>query len=102
MQVRLLGPVDVTVDGQARAINGLRRTALAAALALRAGEVVSADLLTEIIWESRPPPGPARRCRAMSRSCAGSLAGLRSSAVSRPDMSWICPATAPTWAWRSA
>ena len=48
MQVRLLGPVDVTVDGQARAINGLRRTALVAALALRAGEVVSADLLTEL------------------------------------------------------
>ena len=42
MQVRLLGPVDVTVDGQARAISGLRRTALVAALALRAGEVVSA------------------------------------------------------------
>ena len=57
MQVRLLGPVDVTVDGQARAINGLRRTALVAALALRAGEVVSADLLTELIWDSRPPPG---------------------------------------------
>jgi DNA-binding SARP family transcriptional activator len=57
MQVRLLGPVDVTVDGQARAISGLRRTALVAALALRAGEVVSADLLTEIIWDSRPPPG---------------------------------------------
>ena len=57
MQVRLLGPVDVTVDGQARAISGLRRTALVAALALRAGDVVSADLLTEIIWESRPPPG---------------------------------------------
>jgi DNA-binding SARP family transcriptional activator/tetratricopeptide (TPR) repeat protein len=57
MQVRLLGPVDVTIDGQARAINGLRRTALVAALALRAGEVVSADLLTELIWDSRPPPG---------------------------------------------
>ena len=57
MQVRLLGPVDVTVDGQARAISGLRRTALAAALALRAGDVVSADLLTELIWDSRPPPG---------------------------------------------
>ena len=57
MQVRLLGPVDVTIDGQARAVNGLRRTALVAALALRAGEVVSADLLTELIWDSRPPPG---------------------------------------------
>ncbi|HEV3292288.1 MAG TPA: BTAD domain-containing putative transcriptional regulator, partial [Streptosporangiaceae bacterium] len=57
MQVRLLGPVDVTVGGQARAISGLRRTALVAALALRAGEVVSADLLTELIWDSRPPPG---------------------------------------------
>jgi DNA-binding SARP family transcriptional activator len=57
MQVRLLGPGDVTVDGQARVINGLHRTALVAALALRAGDVVSADLLTELIWDSRPPPG---------------------------------------------
>ena len=30
MQVRLLGPIDITVDGQARAITGLRRKALVA------------------------------------------------------------------------
>jgi DNA-binding SARP family transcriptional activator/tetratricopeptide (TPR) repeat protein len=60
MQIRLLGPVDVTADGQARAINGLRRKALVAALALHAGDVIRADRLTELIWNSRPPPGAAR------------------------------------------
>jgi DNA-binding SARP family transcriptional activator/tetratricopeptide (TPR) repeat protein len=60
MQVRLLGPVDVTVDGHARAINGLRRKALVAALALHAGDVVSVDRLTDLIWDSRPPPGAGR------------------------------------------
>jgi DNA-binding SARP family transcriptional activator/tetratricopeptide (TPR) repeat protein len=60
MQVRLLGPVDVTVDGQARAINGLRRKALVAALALHSGDVVSADRLIELIWDARPPPRAGR------------------------------------------
>lgn len=57
MQVRLLGPVDVTVDGQVRALTGVRRKALVAALALNAGEVVSAERLTELVWDCRPPPG---------------------------------------------
>ena len=60
MQVRLLGPVDVTVDGHARALTGLRRKALVAALALHAGELVSTDRLTELVWDCRPPPGAAQ------------------------------------------
>jgi hypothetical protein len=38
MQVRLLGPVDVLVDGAARPVRGLRRIALLAMLALHPGE----------------------------------------------------------------
>ena len=55
MQVRLLGPVDVVVDGEPRSVPGLRRAAVLAALALRHGEVVSVDALVEIVWGSSAP-----------------------------------------------
>jgi len=55
MQVRLLGPVDVVVDGESRSVPGLRRAAVLAALALRHGEVVSVDGLVEIVWGSAAP-----------------------------------------------
>jgi hypothetical protein len=35
MQVRLLGPVDVVVDGEPRPVRGLRRKAILAVLALK-------------------------------------------------------------------
>ena len=55
MQVRLLGPVDVTVEGVARPVPGLRRKGVLAVLALHAGSIVSVDRLVHAIWEERPP-----------------------------------------------
>jgi DNA-binding SARP family transcriptional activator/Tfp pilus assembly protein PilF len=55
MQVRLLGPVDVVIDGQPRLIGGRRRTGLLAVLALAAGEVVSAEWLSEAVWGGSSP-----------------------------------------------
>jgi len=53
--VCLLGPVDVVVDGRRRAVSGLRRRALLAALALKPGVVVSNDRLIDVVWSGRPP-----------------------------------------------
>ena len=50
MQVRLLGPVDVVVDGEPRPVRGLRRKAILAVLALNHGMVVSSDRLTNLVW----------------------------------------------------
>lgn len=50
MQVRLLGPVDVEIDGAPRDVPGLRRKAVLAALALNHGEVLSTDRLLDIVW----------------------------------------------------
>jgi len=60
MQIRLLGPVDVAVDGQVLAVSGLRRKALVAALALQAGAMVSSDWLIDVIWGDRPPAGASQ------------------------------------------
>src|SRR5688500_9126661 len=50
MQVRLLGPVDVDVDGNLRPVRGTRRRALLAVLALHHGEVVGTAGLVEAVW----------------------------------------------------
>jgi DNA-binding SARP family transcriptional activator/tetratricopeptide (TPR) repeat protein len=55
VQVRLLGPIDVTVRGAARPIPGRRRRTLLAALALTPGDVVSTDRLIDVIWGADPP-----------------------------------------------
>jgi DNA-binding SARP family transcriptional activator/tetratricopeptide (TPR) repeat protein len=55
VQVRLLGSVDVIVDGQSRPVSGARRKALLAVLALHAGEIVGTDRLIEIVWADGAP-----------------------------------------------
>jgi DNA-binding SARP family transcriptional activator len=58
MQVRLLGPVDVMVDGDPRPVRGLRRKAVLAVLALHGCEIVSTGRLADAVWA-----GPRRRPR---------------------------------------
>jgi DNA-binding SARP family transcriptional activator/tetratricopeptide (TPR) repeat protein len=55
VQVRLLGPVDVALDGGSRPVNGLRRKAVLATLALHDGQVVSTDRLVDVVWGERAP-----------------------------------------------
>ncbi|WP_433220597.1 BTAD domain-containing putative transcriptional regulator [Dactylosporangium sp. CS-047395] len=51
MQVRLLGPVDVAIDGAAPALPGLRRKAVLAVLGLHRGAVVGVDRIVGLAWE---------------------------------------------------
>jgi DNA-binding SARP family transcriptional activator/tetratricopeptide (TPR) repeat protein len=55
MQVRLLGPVDVIVDGEPRPVHGLRRKAVLATLALQHGDLVSIDQLMDVVWGGTAP-----------------------------------------------
>jgi DNA-binding SARP family transcriptional activator len=54
-RVRLLGPVDLSVDGGARDVPGLRRKAVLATLALHGGELVSTDRVIAAVWGEHPP-----------------------------------------------
>jgi len=54
VDVRLLGPLDVSVDGRS-ARPGPKPGALLAALALEVRRVVSMDLLVEALWPGTPP-----------------------------------------------
>ena len=58
MEIRVLGSLEVVDDlGRPVAVRGARLTCLLVALALRCGEVVSDDRLSEILWGDEPPDG---------------------------------------------
>src|SRR5947209_15027482 len=54
VEVRLLGPVEMAVDGKAVDLSAKER-ALVVALALEAGRVVSVDRLIEALWDGAEP-----------------------------------------------
>jgi DNA-binding SARP family transcriptional activator len=54
-QLRLLGPIEIVVDGRPRPVAGLRRRAVLAALGLRSGETVAVDRLINVVWADEPP-----------------------------------------------
>jgi DNA-binding SARP family transcriptional activator len=81
MPVRLLGPVDVTVDGSARDISGARRKAVLAALALSCGEVLSTDQLLSIVWG--PDSGTRRNTLQSHVSYLRRVLGSRDAILAR-------------------
>lgn len=59
MQVRLLGPLEVRVDGETVAVGGPRPRALLALLALSPGTPVAPSTLIDQLWDDAPPPTAA-------------------------------------------
>jgi peptide/nickel transport system substrate-binding protein len=53
--VRLLGPLEVTLDGRAVELGATKQRAVLAILALRSNAVVSVDELVEGLWGDEPP-----------------------------------------------
>jgi DNA-binding SARP family transcriptional activator len=60
MDVRLLGPVEASVDGRAVAVGAGKPRALLAMLALHAGSTVSSDRLIDGLWGDPPPATAAK------------------------------------------
>jgi DNA-binding SARP family transcriptional activator len=55
VEIRVLGPLEVALDGGIVALPGRKVRVLLAALIVHAGEVLSTDRLYEILWGAQPP-----------------------------------------------
>jgi predicted ATPase/DNA-binding SARP family transcriptional activator len=77
MEIRVLGPVDVVVDGQVRSVSGAGERELLALLALSAGRVVAVPTLVDDLWGEALPanPGNALQVRVSKLRRALAAAG---------------------------
>src|SRR5215211_3370328 len=55
MDLRILGPLDISVDGRSVPLQGRRARVILAVLALDANRVVSVDRLVDAVWDECPP-----------------------------------------------
>jgi DNA-binding SARP family transcriptional activator len=69
MEIRILGPVEVLVDGRRLRLGGQRARVLLAVLALEANRVVPVDRLIEALWDDDPPV----TARAQVQICVSAL-----------------------------
>ncbi|WP_281251388.1 AfsR/SARP family transcriptional regulator [Lentzea waywayandensis] len=83
MRIRLLGPIDVVVDGTPRPVRGLRRKAVLAVLALHHGHVVSVPRLVDSVWRDNERP-PAANTVQSHVSHLRQVLGSRTAILSRP------------------
>ena len=60
MEIRLLGPLELRLDGGDVALGGAKLRSVLAMLALQANRPVSADALTEGLWGEQPPASAAK------------------------------------------
>jgi DNA-binding SARP family transcriptional activator len=57
--LRVLGPLEIVVDGVTREVRGARRLSLLLRLLVDAGRVVPSEQLIEDLWDGSPPAGAA-------------------------------------------
>ncbi|WP_214327421.1 AfsR/SARP family transcriptional regulator [Nonomuraea sediminis] len=81
MEFRVLGPVEVHVDGRAVPVPGPRRRALLAALLLSPNRLVTVDRLVDAIWGEEPPASAAPNLRQHVTALRRAL-GSQSSRIS--------------------
>jgi predicted ATPase/DNA-binding SARP family transcriptional activator len=55
VDIRLLGPLEVVVDGHVRPVNGAVRRSLLVFLAMHAGKVLDTQRLVEMVWQQAAP-----------------------------------------------
>ncbi len=55
VEFRVLGPLEVVVDGRVVEIGSRKQRMLLAVLAAEPGRAVAADALVELLWAGRPP-----------------------------------------------
>jgi DNA-binding SARP family transcriptional activator len=82
----ILGPLEVRVDGVVVPLGGAKPRAMLAALLLHPGEVVSAGRLTDGLWGDQPPPSAAANIKTYASQLRKALDGSpdRDRLVTRP------------------
>jgi WD40 repeat protein/DNA-binding SARP family transcriptional activator len=60
MEIRVLGPLEVSIHDQPVALGGAKQRAVLAMLGLEANRAVAADRLIEGLWGEQPPPSAAK------------------------------------------
>ena len=75
LEIGLLGPVGLRIDGHDVSLGGPRQRALLALLALQPGRVVSADALIEELWAGEPTDGADTTLRSYVSRLRRSLEG---------------------------
>jgi DNA-binding SARP family transcriptional activator/outer membrane protein assembly factor BamB len=86
MQVRILGPLEVSDDGRVVELGAGRQRALLALLAVHAREIVATDRLIEELWGGSPPPTAAKALQNLVSQLRRSL-GADSIATRPPGYS---------------
>jgi DNA-binding SARP family transcriptional activator/EAL domain-containing protein (putative c-di-GMP-specific phosphodiesterase class I)/FixJ family two-component response regulator len=76
IEVRLLGPIELVVAGQAVRIGSVKQRAVLAVLALQAGKVVSSDTLCELVWAQDQPASPSANMLSLVSRLRGALASV--------------------------
>lgn len=66
MEIRILGPLEVTDGTSVIELGGFRQRALLARLAVAANRVVAVDSLIDGLWGSQPPPGARQALQAQA------------------------------------
>jgi DNA-binding SARP family transcriptional activator len=59
VEIRVLGPLEVVIDGRPVELPSAKARLVLGALVVRANEVVSTDRLFEVLWGARPPESAA-------------------------------------------
>ena len=80
IEIRVLGPVEASIDGRPIDVGGPRQRALLGLLALQPGRIVGVDWLIEELWRGAPPDGAEATLRSYVsrlRHALGHGAGIR-------------------------
>ena len=75
IEVRLLGPFEVVLDGHVVHIGSPKQRAVLALLALQARRVVAADTLCDLIWDEDQPASPSATLQSLISRLRAALAG---------------------------
>ena len=87
MEIRLLGPLEVVVDGEVHRLPGAGERALLALLALQAGRVAPVDRLVDALWGEDLPTNPANALQlrvSKLRRALAAMGGPAEAVVTRP------------------